>query len=63
DDVGTRMWQAISEHKSTERVVETITTEYEVDEQQCRRDLNQLILKLSEKGLVKADAEETAPSQ
>jgi hypothetical protein len=60
DEVGTRMWQLMSEHGSTDQVVETMLNEYEVEEAQLRADLDKLIEQLSEKGLLKTDAEETA---
>jgi len=37
--------------------------EYEVQEGQLRGDLEKLIEQLSEKGLVKTDAEETSPAE
>src|SRR3989442_15622667 len=63
DSVGTRMWQLMSEHGSTEKDVETLLTQYEVEEGQLRPDLDNLIQQLSEKGLVKTHVEETAPSK
>jgi hypothetical protein len=63
DTVGTRMWQLMSEHGSTDKVVETLLDEYEVEEKKLRDDLDQLIQQLSEKGLVKTDAQETPPSE
>jgi hypothetical protein len=63
DAVGTRMWQLMSEHGSTDKVVETLLEEYEVGETQLRRDLDKLIEQLSEKGLVKIDATETSPAK
>jgi predicted RND superfamily exporter protein len=60
DDVGTRMWQLISEHGSMDKVIEIMLDEYEVEERQLRDDLAKLINQLSEKGLVKADAEEAS---
>ena len=63
DTIGTRMWQLMSEHGSTDKVVETLLEEYEVEETQLRRDLDKLIEQLSEKGLVKIDAEKASPSE
>ena len=63
DTVGTRMWQLMSEHGSTDKVVETLLDEYEVEEGQLRSDMDNLIQQLSEKGLVKTDAEETSPAE
>lgn len=61
DSVGTRMWQLISEHESTEKVVEALLAEYDVEEKQLRRDLDDLIRELTDKGLVTVDAEEASP--
>ena len=63
DTVGTRMWQLMSEHGSTDKVVATMLNEYEVEEAQLRADLDKLIEQLSEKGLVKVDAAETAKAE
>jgi predicted RND superfamily exporter protein len=62
DDVGTRMWQLMSEHGSTDKVIELLLEEYEVEETQLRADLEKLIQQLSEKGLVKTDVTQTAAS-
>ena len=59
DEVGTRMWQLMSEHGSTDKVIEVMLTEYEVDEGKLRTDLEKLIQQLSDKGLVKTDDQET----
>ena len=61
DKIGTRMWQVISEQGSLDKVVETLLGEYEVEEEQLRHDLDHLIQQLTEKGLVKTDAEKTSP--
>jgi predicted RND superfamily exporter protein len=63
DEVGTRMWQLMSEYGSTEKVVEMMLNEYEVEEEQLRADLEKLIKQLSEKELVKADDQETTPAE
>ena len=63
DTVGTRIWELISEHGSTDKVVATMLNEYEVEEAQLRADLDKLIEQLSEKGLVKVDAAETAKAE
>jgi len=63
DSVGTRMWQLLSEHGSTDKVVEAMLAEFEVEEGKLRNDLDDLIRQLSEKGLVKTDAQEAPPSK
>jgi len=63
DSVGTRMWQLISEHGSTDKVVEAMLEEYEVEEGKLRDDLEKLMQQLSEKGLVKTDAQEATAAE
>jgi len=55
DTVGTRMWQLMSEHGSTDNVIAAMLGEYEVEEGQLRSDLDKLIEQLNEKGLVRVD--------
>ena len=62
DAVGTRLWHLITEHGSTEKVIEALLAEYEVEEGQLRRDVDDLIQQLTDKGLVRIDAEETPPA-
>jgi len=52
DDVGTRMWQLLSEHPETETVVARLLEEYDVDEATLRQDLAVLIGQLTGAGLL-----------
>ena len=54
DDVGTRMWQLLSAHGDVATVVSRLLVEYEgrTDESKLRRDLDELIKKLAEAGLL-----------
>jgi len=63
DNVGTRMWQLISEHGTRDKVIEVMLEEYDVEEAQLRTDLEKLIQQLSEKGLVKTDAQEATAAE
>lgn len=63
DDIGTRMWQLMSEHGSTDKVVEVMLEEYEVEESLLQRDLDKLVKDLTDNGLVKLDAPEASPSE
>ena len=63
DSIGTRMWQLISEHGSMDKAIAAMLDEYEVEEARLRSDLEKLIEQFSEKGLVRADAEETSPAE
>jgi len=52
DAIGRRFWDAITNAESIEIAYEQLLKEYEVDPQQLRKDLNELLLKLTENGLV-----------
>jgi hypothetical protein len=52
DEVGARMWQLLSEHGNTEQVLAALLSEYEVEESVLASDLNDLIARLSEAGLI-----------
>ena len=62
DAVGTRIWHLIAEHGSKETVIDALLAEYEVADDQLRRDLDDLIGRLREQGLLAIHAEDTLPS-
>jgi hypothetical protein len=51
-EVGTRMWAALTASESIQAAYEILLAEYEVDAEQLRRDLEELVGKLVEHGLV-----------
>lgn len=55
DEVGTRVWQLLQESEDMQSVFETILTEYDVKEEQLRKDLKVLVEKLLEAGLVEIE--------
>ncbi len=55
NEVGTRIWSSLAEEGDTDRVVRALMDEYEVSEEQLRRDVEALVVQLAEKGLVKID--------
>ncbi len=55
DDVGTRMWLVLTESDSIQAAYDTLKDEYDVEPELLRRDLIELIEKLSENGLVRID--------
>ena len=63
DGVGSRIWHLLAEHGSTERIIEALLAEYQVEEPQLRRDLDDLTVQLMDKGLVRADADESPPAR
>ena len=52
DEVGTRIWQLLQQNGEVQSIFETILDEYNVEEVQLRRDLEELVEKLLEAGLV-----------
>ena len=51
---GTRIWNLIAQHGSLQKVLETMTEEYEVPPASLENDILQLVGQLAEKGLVSA---------
>ncbi len=47
NEAGARMWQLLSQGKSTDEVIQELLGEYEVDEETLRGDLSRLISQLS----------------
>lgn len=52
DDVGTRMWTALTAAPSVEAAYEALLAEYEVEPERLRADLSGFIEKLVELGLL-----------
>ncbi len=52
DEVGARMWQLLSEYGDTEQVLAALLSEYDVERSVLASDLNALIARLSEAGLI-----------
>jgi len=59
NEVGTQIWHLLAEHGSTEKVIETILAEYEIDDARFRHDLDELLNALTDRGLIATNAEET----
>lgn len=52
DDVGTRVWQHLLEHRRLDRVCEELLKEYDVDGPTLRADVVRLVQELVEAGIV-----------
>jgi hypothetical protein len=59
DAVGTRLWHLLKEQGSAAAAIATLQSEYDVDEQQLRQDVEALISRLLAKGLLTTDAEQS----
>jgi len=52
DEMGTRMWTALTTAESVQAAYERLLAEYDVSEEQLKQDLIDLVGKLTEQGLV-----------
>ena len=52
NDVGTLVWKMIQQPRSVSEVRDAILSEYEVDADQCERELLDLLGELRERGLI-----------
>src|SRR5882757_5514703 len=52
DEVGSRIWELVAEHRRVDLVVQRLLSEYEVDEATLRADVERFVSELVDKGLV-----------
>lgn len=52
NEIGTRIWHLLTENGETDKTIKNLLKEYNVDESKLKIDLNDLINKLNEQGLV-----------
>ena len=53
--VGPRIWELVQEPTTVETVVETLSTEYDVDSKRCERDVCAFLQELAAEQLVEID--------
>lgn len=56
DEVGTRVWQLLQEKDDLQGVYDVMLAEYDVEPDQLKDDLEELLGKLSDSGLVSLEA-------
>ena len=56
DDVGTRMWSVLTTSESIQAAYERLLAEYKVEPDKLSHDLETLITKLIEQGLIKIES-------
>ena len=61
DDVGTRIWTALTSSDSIQAAYEVLLAEYDVDADRLRQDLTDLVEKLLAHGLVEVVASSSSP--
>ena len=52
NDVGTRIWQLMQEDGDLQKVYDTMLDEYDVDKKQLGKDMEELVAKLVDAGLI-----------
>jgi len=52
NEVGGRMWVLMTEGQTTDGIIDTIVSEFEVSHEQVRQDLHQLTNQLEQKGML-----------
>ncbi len=52
DEVGTRIWQLLVKQEDIQTITATMLSEYDVDEGQVEKDIQNLLVKLDEAGLI-----------
>jgi hypothetical protein len=52
DEVGTRIWQLLVEQEDMQTITATMLNEYDVEEDQVEKDIQNLLTKLDKAGLV-----------
>ena len=52
DAVGTRIWQLLQENNRLQQVFDTMLEEYDVDEKQLEKDIQDHVARLVEAGLI-----------
>jgi hypothetical protein len=57
DEVGTRMWATLATSASVQAAYEVLLGEYDVEAEQLRQNLQELIAKLVENGLLEVRSE------
>jgi len=52
DEVGTRIWQLLQEQKDIQTITATMLNEYDVEEKQLEKDIQNLLTQLNKAGIV-----------
>jgi hypothetical protein len=60
--VGARVWNLVQQSRSVREIRDTLLEEYDVEAEQCERDLLALLEKMREQGLIEVrEARQAAP--
>ena len=56
DEVGTRIWQLLQEQDDIQAITATMLNEYDVEEKQLEKDIQDLLTQLNKAGIVTLDS-------
>ena len=56
DEVGTRIWQLLQEQEDIQTITATMLNEYDVEEEQLEKDIQNLLTQLNKAGIVTFDS-------
>ncbi len=56
DEIGTRIWQLLQEQEDIQTITATMLNEYDVEEEQLGKDIQNLITQLNKAGIVTLDS-------
>ena len=56
DEVGTRIWQLLQEQNNLQTITATMLNEYDVEEEQLEKDIQDLLTQLNKAGIVTLDS-------
>ncbi len=56
DEIGTRIWQLLQEQKDIQSITETMLNEYDVKDEQLKKDTQDLLKQLDKAGIVTLDS-------
>lgn len=52
NDVGSFIWNLLEDPHTIKAICEAVTAEYEVERERCRKDIEEMISELADKGLI-----------
>ena len=56
EEVGTRIWQLLQEQEDIQTITTTMLNEYDVEEEQLEKDIQNLLTQLNKAGIVTLDS-------
>lgn len=55
NQIATRIWELLLDPLSVDELIQKLLEEYEVEEEQCRKDVENLLISMKERGLIRME--------